>query len=129
VRELATRGIALKATRGRYHVAKSIRAYCDQLRDAAGGRGGDAGATLAAERGRHAREQADHLALKNAQLRRELVPASDVAQRWIDVCSRVRAGVLAVPSRVHSRLSHLTAADIAVIDAELRLTLTELGTA
>jgi terminase small subunit / prophage DNA-packing protein len=39
----------------------------------------------------------------------------------------VRAGMLAVPSRAGARLPHLTAHDIAEIDAEVRAVLTEIG--
>jgi phage terminase Nu1 subunit (DNA packaging protein) len=39
----------------------------------------------------------------------------------------VRAGILAVPSRVAARLPHLSRTDIAEIDAEVRAALTELG--
>ena len=39
----------------------------------------------------------------------------------------VRAGMLAVPSRVSQRLPHLTAHDVAEIDAEVRTVLTEIG--
>jgi len=40
---------------------------------------------------------------------------------------KVRAGVLAAPSRCASRLPHLTPHDISEIDAELRAVLTEIG--
>ena len=40
----------------------------------------------------------------------------------------VRAGMLAVPSRCAARLPHLSAHDVAVIDAEVRAVLTDIGT-
>ena len=55
--------------------------------------------------------------------------AGAVGRRWGDVLRRVRAGVMAVPSRVRARLPHLTAADVEVIDRELRDALTALADA
>ncbi|MGY4284918.1 phage terminase Nu1 subunit (DNA packaging protein) [Bradyrhizobium sp. LM2.7] len=40
----------------------------------------------------------------------------------------VRAGMLAVSSRVAARLPHLSKHDVAEIDQEIRIVLTELGT-
>ena len=76
---------------------------------------------------RLAREQADHIALKNATARHELVPAAAVEADWSGVLRTVRAGMLAVPSRCAARLPHLTAHDVAEIDAEVRAALTEVG--
>lgn len=79
------------------------------------------------ERDRLAREQADNMALKNAALRRELVPAVEVEQRWSEVLRRVRSKILAVPSRVRQSLPHLTLQDVAAFDTELRRALDELA--
>jgi phage terminase Nu1 subunit (DNA packaging protein) len=43
------------------------------------------------------------------------------------VLRTVRAGMLAVPSRVVQRLPHLTAHDVTEIDGEVRAVLTEIG--
>jgi phage terminase Nu1 subunit (DNA packaging protein) len=43
------------------------------------------------------------------------------------VLRTVRAGMLAVPSRVSQRLPHLSAHDVSEIDAEIRAALTEIG--
>jgi phage terminase Nu1 subunit (DNA packaging protein) len=65
--------------------------------------------------------------LKAARLRGELVAASAVQAEWSDVLRVVRAGLLALPSRVAARLPHLSKHDIAEIDAEVRAALTEIG--
>jgi phage terminase Nu1 subunit (DNA packaging protein) len=44
------------------------------------------------------------------------------------VLRTVRAGMLAVPSRVAARLPHLTSQDLAEIDRELRSAIANLGT-
>jgi len=53
-------------------------------------------------------------------LRGELVEASAVEAEWSDVLRIVRAGMLALPSRVAARLSHLSKHDVAEVDAEIR---------
>jgi len=50
-----------------------------------------------------------------------------VARAWADVLRNVRAGVLAVTSRVRARLPHLSAQDAAVVDEELRQALAALA--
>jgi phage terminase Nu1 subunit (DNA packaging protein) len=56
-----------------------------------------------------------------------LLDADAVLKEWSSILSRVRAGVLAAPSRVQQRLPHLTRSDVAEVDAELRAVLAELG--
>lgn len=76
--------------------------------------------SVQAERLRLLKEQADHAALKNEIARRELVKADDVEREWGSVFRKVRAGILSIPSRMREVLPHLTAHDIAALDAELR---------
>lgn len=125
--DLKKRGIAVHLGHDAYDLEATVRAYVTHLRGIASGRGGEEQtANLTAERARLAKEQADAQALKNAALRRELVPAADVERAWGDVLRQVRARILAVPSRLRQALD-LTTADIDVIDRELREALTELG--
>lgn len=128
VSDLAKRGIVVRAGRG-YALAASVRGYCDHLRTLATGRGGNEAAISNAtiERGRLARAQAEHVELKNATARRELVSAAEIETEWSGILRTVRAGVLAAPSRCQQRLPHLSAHDVAEIDAELRAVLTEIG--
>lgn len=79
------------------------------------------------QRGRLAAAQADLAELKAARLRGELVEASAVEAEWSAILRTVRAGMLAVPSRVAARLPHLSRADVAEIDAEIRAALVEIG--
>jgi len=81
------------------------------------------------ERLRLLREQADHAALKNAALRRELVPAADVQREWEGMLRLVRSGVLAAPSRLRQMLPHLSTDDFETIDGELRRTLEDIANA
>jgi len=128
VRELAARGIIERVGRGRYQLADCVLRYCGHLREVAAGRGGEHGVLdLTQERARLASEQADGHALKNATARRELIPAVEVETTWRGVLSRVRAGMLAVPSRVGAQLPHLTQNEVVMIDREIRDALVELA--
>lgn len=128
IRELAKDGTLQRTGRGAYRFEESVRAYCGRLRDTAAGRGGESATnTLTAERARLAREQAEGQAMKNAALKRDLVPAADVEREWSDILRTVRAGVLAVPSRVQQRLPHLSAHDVAEIDREVRAALQQVA--
>ena len=67
------------------------------------------------ERARLARAQAELAEAKLARQRGALLEADAVEREWADVLRTVRAGMLAVPSRVAQRLPHLTAHDVAEI--------------
>ncbi|ABE63184.1 conserved hypothetical protein [Nitrobacter hamburgensis X14] len=128
VRELHDRGTVKKSARGRYLLTESVQLYTAHLRGVAAGRGGEGGVLdLTVERARLAKEQADAVSLKNAVMRRELVPVSDVEREWMSVGRQVRSGMLAVPSRVRQSLPHLTAFDADLIDREIRDALTGLA--
>lgn len=63
---------------------------------------------------------ADLRELEVRKRRGELVEAETVAREWAGTLRTVRAGVLAVASRVRARLPHLSAHDAEVIAEELR---------
>ena len=128
VRTLGTEGIVPRLPNGTYPLRASIRAYCARMREAAAGRGQmGPKSSLTAQRLRLVREQADRAELQNRALRGELVPAADVEAEWAAVATALRARLLALPARVHQRLPHLTAAEVAALDREVRDALTELG--
>ncbi len=60
-------------------------------------------------------------------MRSELVEAAAVEMEWSGILRTVRAGMLAVPSRVAARLPHLSKHDVAEIDQEIRAALSEIG--
>ena len=84
-------------------------------------------AEVSRQRARLAKAQADIAELKAARQRGSLLDAEAVETEWSGVLRTVRAGMLAVPSRVAQRLPHLTAHDVSEIDAEVRAALTEIG--
>lgn len=79
------------------------------------------------ERGKLAAAQARLAQLKADRMAGTLVEAAAVEREWSDVLRTVRAGVLAVPSRVAARLPHLSKHDVAEIDQEIRAALGEIG--
>lgn len=127
VSEFANDGKVIRISRGKYDLKASVQTYTAHLREVAAHRGGaEQILDLTQERARLAREQADGQELKNRQLRGELVSAIDVEREWADTLRGVRAGILAVTSRVRAAAG-LTAAQAVELDAELRRALTELG--
>lgn len=125
--DLKKRGIAVHLGHDAYDLKATVLAYVTHLRGIAAGWGTEEQAiNLTAERARLAREKADAQALRNATLRRDLVPAVEVGRAWGDVLRQVRARIMAVPSRLRQSLT-LSAADADTIDREIRAALTELG--
>jgi phage terminase Nu1 subunit (DNA packaging protein) len=84
-------------------------------------------AEVSRQRARLAKAQADIAEQKAARQRGSLLDAAEVENEWSGVLRTVRAGMLAVPSRVAQRLPHLTPHDIAEIDREVRAALSEIA--
>ncbi|MDZ4057465.1 MAG: hypothetical protein U1D69_10990, partial [Polynucleobacter sp.] len=122
-------GVMVRSSRGRFDVRKSLQNYLSRLRDGAklGGKAGPVTDELKAEKLRLAREQADKLAINNAASRGEMVSTADVVKEWENVLRDVRAALLAVPSRIGSKLPHLGAHDVAEIGAEIKAALAGLA--
>ena len=128
VNDLEARAIIPKIYHGTYDLDLCVMGYVSHLREIAAGRGGEeAGKSLATERARLAKEQADAHELKNAKLRGDLLSAEDVGREWTAILQRVRAAILAVPARAQQRLAHLTAHDVSELDHEIRAALAEVG--
>jgi phage terminase Nu1 subunit (DNA packaging protein) len=127
VRKLAKREIVIRDGRGLYALELSVARYCEELRKVGAARGdNDSLAKMRAQRIRVAKEQADQLVIKNAVARGELLDADEVERTWGGVLRGVRAGLLAVPSRIGARFPHLTPVDIDAIDREVRDALAEI---
>ncbi len=120
VRELRQEGVIPGAGRARYVRDEAVRAYVQWLRSLVTGKAPNLDAEIKAEKLRTERERADKLAAQNAAARRELVPAAEVEGAWSLILRRVRAEMLAVPSRLGTRLPHLSPRDLSEIDLEIR---------
>lgn len=98
VYQLAKDGIIPRAQRGGYDLIACVRAYIRHLREIAAGRtSSDGRVDIVAQRARLAAEQADHQAMKNAQLRGDLVPGDEIEDASVAVHSAVQQRLLAVP--------------------------------
>lgn len=85
-------------------LAESIRRYCAHLRQMASGHSRE----LISQRERLSKERADHAALKNAQLRGELVDAEGVRRAITTLAATARNGFECIPDKLAERLAVLT---------------------
>lgn len=123
---LAREGVVVRAGRGVYLLAPSVKNYCERLREMAAGRGSDSEA-LTGERIRLVKLQADKAELDLAERRASLFSAAEIADGWRKIVRTARAALLAVPARCGSKMPHLTVRDVSLIDAELREALSEVA--
>jgi phage terminase Nu1 subunit (DNA packaging protein) len=121
IRNLAGQNIVVKAGRGQYVLAQSIKNYVIHLREQAAGRmGADDKIDVVKEGALLKREQRRNVQLRNAILEGSAIAVEDIAPAWARVVRAVRAGVLAAPGKIRFRLPHISAHDEAVIDEVLR---------
>lgn len=123
IAHLAMSGAVVRTAKGRYDRDGSVLAYCESLRKAAAGRS----SPTADEKARLVRLQADAVERKNAEAAGELVRVADVQSEWAGLARYVRAGMLAVPSRISPHLPQLGPTDLAMIDREIRDVLTGIS--
>lgn len=132
VRTKTNEGVLIRISGGKkgapagWDVRASLHGYLARLREGAV-KGGPQSDELKAEKLRLAREQADKLEIANAAARGDMVRAADVEREWANVLRDVRSTMLAVPSRVESKLAHLSAHDVAEIDSEIKAALEGLA--
>jgi phage terminase Nu1 subunit (DNA packaging protein) len=125
---LSREGHIPQVSRGRFNRRDAVRAYCEYMRKHPVGRGSSDPAYTAAKT-RTAEAQAEKLETANAVARGELIPAAQIEREWAAVLRDVRAAMLALPSRLQQRLSHLSAHDLSVLDREIRDALMEVANA
>lgn len=58
----------------------------------------------------------------------KLVDAEQVSHTWVEIVTRSRTKLLGIPSKLKTRLPHLTPADLRAVDLEIRQALEELAT-
>ena len=108
VQQLAVDGVIPRAARGRYDLRACVCSYTEHLRSvAAGHTSADGALDLTEERARLAREQADGQALKNAQLRGELIPRDELQPALEQVLAIFRSRMRALPIRVAQAVPRL----------------------
>lgn len=119
IRDLHKRGIITRQGRG-YARNASVRDYCKHLRDLATGRGGESAvASATIERGLLLREQRIGKQRENDIAAGKLLDAGEVEAKWSSILRTVRAGMLAVSTRVAQRSPHLSVRDVSEVDLEV----------
>lgn len=123
VSKLASEGVIVRASRGRYRLWPSVLAYIERLRQSASGRG----SPTADARARLLEAQAQRAEFALERERGEWLRSSEVEMHMTKMCRYLRTAVLACSARVNGRLPHLTKVDVETIDDELRQCLTEMS--
>lgn len=124
VNQLAEEGLVVRVGHGEFDGPQSVQRYVEH----ASNRGKDKETQIDKEReeARLKKEQADTQELKNAKLRRELLPVEEVSRVWSEQVSSIRSGMLAVVSRTRQRMS-LSPEDALILDEEIRDAMTKLA--
>lgn len=100
-------------------VGSWIKDYCARLREQAAGRAASGDLDLAGERARLAKEQADKIAMQNAEKRAELGPVSLIEQVLTKAAGRISGVFDAIPGMVKRRVPNLRSEDIDLIAGEV----------
>lgn len=117
IRNLAKRGVIVKAARGQYVLAASIRNYVRHLRDQASGRQGrDELIDAVTENALLRRSQREGQDLRNAILAGQFIRREDIFPAWARVIRAVRANILALPNKIAFAIPHLTSHERETID-------------
>lgn len=100
-------------------VGSWLKDYCARLREQAAGRAATGDLDLAGERARLAKEQADKIAMQNAEKRAELGPVSLIEQVLTKAAGRISGVFDAIPGMVKRRVPNLRSEDIDLIAGEV----------
>ncbi len=124
INQLAEEGVTVRTGHGEFDGPASVRNYIASIANKA--KDGEAAYDKEREEARLKKEQADTQELKNAKLRKELLPVEEVSRVWSEQVSSIRSGMLAVVSRVRQRIS-LSVEDAVILDEEIRDAMTKLA--
>ena len=129
VRRLLAAGV-LPASKGRggLNTDRCRVAYIAHLRGvAAGHQSKDGSLDLTEERAKLAKEQTETAAIRNAESRGELLPASEVLEYWAKQVVAVKAHLRGIPARFASQVPQLTPGEIGGLRDLIHETLTNLA--
>lgn len=124
VNQLAEEGIMVRVAHGVFDGSASVQNYIAQVSNRAKEKETDL--DEAREAARLKSEQADNWELRNAKLRKELLPIDEVSRVWSEQITSIRSGLLAVVSRVRQQIS-LSPEDAVVLDEEIRDAMSKLA--
>ena len=123
-RDLIARGIIKREGAGL--APGAVRAYCDSLRSAASGRGGEAAAEVALHRGALLKIQRQRAEFEFALTRKEYGRWDEFCEEHHRVVRGVSVAVMSIPNRMAAYIGLSREASIELKE-ELRRILTELG--
>ncbi|WP_316203349.1 hypothetical protein [Bradyrhizobium sp. SZCCHNS3051] len=103
VSNLASDGVLPRDGRGTFDPSKAVQAYIRHKVTSATA-GDENVASLTAERSRLARLKADRAEIEARTMAGELVPAADIEAAWLKVVGVVRARILAIPTKLATRI-------------------------
>ena len=129
IRELVKLGVLPPSQgRGGLNLEQCRLAYIGYLRGIASGHQSEDGELdLADERAKLAREQTETAAIKNAESRKELLPADEVLEYWAKQVIAVKAHLRGIPARFASQVPQLTPGEIGGLRDLIHETLTNLA--
>jgi phage terminase Nu1 subunit (DNA packaging protein) len=113
IRLYRSKGLAVRAKRGRYLLGPSVRRIHHHVAETAAGRSGSA---LADARSKLALLQAEGQQLRNASIRGEMIPKADVIDTWRTILRVIRQMMLAWPGKAAFEIPTLTVADRGVLE-------------
>jgi phage terminase Nu1 subunit (DNA packaging protein) len=99
VRELARRGVIAKSGK-LFPVEESFRRYVAHLRAGAAARSGPAASSVATQRARLLKAQADKVERSSALAAGQLMPVAEVEARWTNLVRYLRNSMLMIPDRL-----------------------------
>jgi phage terminase Nu1 subunit (DNA packaging protein) len=117
IRLYRSKGLAVRAKRGRYLLGQSVRRIHHHVAEQAAGRAGN---ELATERAKLATVQREQIELKNAAARGEMVSKVDMVDSGREILRGVRQMMLGWPSKAAFELPVLGPAERAVLERLVR---------
>ena len=129
VRRLLAAGVLPRSKgRGGLDLDRCRLAYISHLRGvAAGHQSEDGSLDLTEERAKLAREQTETAALRNAESRKELLPADQVIEYWAKQIVATKSRIRALPHEIKGAIPHLTSEEIEEVRHLVDRTLTDLA--
>ena len=129
VRRLLAAGV-LPASKGRggLNTDRCRLAYISHLRSVAAGHQSENGnLDLTEERAKLAKEQTETAKIKNAESRKELLPADQVIEFWAKQIVASKSRIRALPHQIKGAIPHLTSEEIEEVRRLVNRTLTDLA--
>jgi terminase small subunit / prophage DNA-packing protein len=126
----AREGVLVRAEgKNNFRLRESVQRYVKHLQEMAAGRAGhDPDVDLIGASAHLKREQAELAKTRRLILSGSLIEVQRILPVWQRTARAIRQACLAIPSRCRARLPHWSSYDAGIVEEEVRLALTDLGT-